>query len=192
MWFFKDSLTRKSVKAISAALLVVSSLTACGQVAGTAAPDISPSALLDSAIAAQNAGDSATAKSQLEQIVNEVDPLEEPELVTTAYFNLGVLAQKANDLNGAIANYRRALVIAPDYKPAIFNLALAITPIDAASAQMYYSMLVSISPEDANALYNFGLLKYQMGDKDGGRKLLKRAFAVAPELEAQLPDDVNL
>lgn len=170
-------------------------LTGCAtQGAGgdSPSPTVSASALMESAIAAQAAGDSAGAKAQLEEVLQLVDPLESPELATTAYFNLGVLAQKAGDLEGAIANYRRALVIAPDYKPALYNIALAITPIDAASAQLYYSMLISISPKDANALYNFGLLKYQLGDKDGGRKLLKRAFEEAPELQEQLPDDVTL
>lgn len=158
----------------------------------TAEPSSAPSQLLESAIEAQTSGDTETAKIQLQDIVDSVDPVEEPELVTTALFNLGVIAQRANNLEEAIGFYKRALVVVPDYKPALFNIAIALTPIDAYAAQTYYSMLVTISPKDANALYNFGLLKYQMGDEAGGRKLLKRALEVAPELSEQLPDDIVL
>ncbi len=176
---------------VAVVLLSALALTGCSSDSGLS-PNAEPSALMESAVAAQNAGNSAEARAKLEELVAVVDPLASPELATTAYFNLGVLDQKENKLEAAISNYRRALVIAPDYKPALFNLALAMTPIDAVSAQTYYSMLLVVSPNDANALYNFGLLKYQMGDKDAGRKMLKRAFEVAPELEAQLPDDVTL
>lgn len=155
-------------------------------------PEASASTLLDGALAKQQAGDVAGARADLTTIVNSSNALEMPELVVTSYFNLGVLAQAEKKNTDAINFYKRALVIDPTYTPALFNLAIAYTPVDANAAIFFYDMLLSVSPKDANALYNKGLLEWNLGNTATGKKLLERAIKIAPALADQLPDNIVL
>jgi len=177
-----------NIKRMILATVIAVSVVGCS----SSSPSSDPTALMQSALTAQQTGDNVTAKKELTDIVANVSEVDFPEIVATSYFNLGVLAQGASDMNTAIVNYKRALVVAPDYKPALYNLALAMTVIDTNSAALYYTMLLQISPDDANVLYNFGLLKYQVGNKAEARTMLKKAIKIAPELSKKLPTTVTL
>lgn len=155
-------------------------------------PSAEPSALMSEALAAQGAGDTATTKAKLEAVIANADIVKDQELVVTAYFNLGVLAQSANDTENAIINYKKALVIDPSYSPALFNIAVASTAINPTAAMTYYGIILSMSPKDANSLYNLGLLKWNNKEKRVATRYLKLAIAESPALADKLPADVDL
>ncbi|MEN9710919.1 MAG: hypothetical protein RL441_911 [Actinomycetota bacterium] len=183
--------SRTILKLAAALSAVTMLLTGCSS--DTAAtPAAEPSALMSEAVAAQGAGDAATAKAKLELLVANADVVKDQTLVVTAYFNLGVLAQAANESDKAIENYKRALVIDPTYSPALFNIAVASAAINPTAAMTYYGIILSMNPKDANSLYNLGLLKWNNDEKGTAKKLLKAAIAESPALEQQLPADIKL
>ena len=110
----------------------------------------------------------------------------------TAYFNLGVLAQAANDSKGAILAYKKALVVDPTYSPALFNIAVASTPINPKAAMTYYAVILSMNDKDANSLYNLGLLKWAVGEKTAAVKLVQSAIEISPELASKVPAEIKL
>lgn len=175
----------KLAAALSAGMMM---LTGCS----SETPSAEPSALMSEAVAAQGAGDAAGAKAKLEELVATGDVVEDQSLMVTAYFNLGVLAQSDNQTQEAIENYKRALVIDPTYSPALFNIAVASTPINAEAAMTYYGIILSMNPKDANSLYNLGLLKWNNNEKRMAVKYLKAAIAESPDLEKKLPSDIVL
>jgi tetratricopeptide (TPR) repeat protein len=164
----------------------------CSASTPEALPSASASALLDGALAKQQSGDIEGARADLMTIVESSNAIEMPELVVTSYFNLGVLAQAAKKPEDAINYYKRALVIDPTYTPALFNIAIAYTPINAKSAVAFYDLLLSVKPGDANALYNKGLLVWNLGEESAGVELIKRAIKIAPALADQVPSNIVL
>ncbi len=180
--------SRTILKLAAALSAVMMMLTGCS----SETPVAEPSALMSEATAAQGAGDNATAKAKLELLVANADVVKDQTLVVTAYFNLGVLAQAANESDKAIENYKRALVIDPSYAPALFNIAVASTPINPVAAMTYYGIILSKNPTDANSLYNLGLLKWNNDEKGTAKKLLKAAIAESPDLEKKLPTEIVL
>ena len=182
----------RTMMKIAAALGALSVLlTGCSSTT-TATPTAAPSALMADALAAQGAGDSATAKSKLEALVASADIEKDQELVVTAYFNLGVLAQAANDSKGAILAYKKALVVDPTYSPALFNIAVASTPINPKAAMTYYAVILSMNDKDANSLYNLGLLKWAVGEEAAAVKLIQSAIEISPELASKVPAEIKL
>lgn len=177
----------KLAAAFTAAMLL---LTGCSSTSST--PTAAPSALMADALAAQKTGDTATTKAKLEELVATADIDKDQDLVVTAYFNLGVLAQAANDSTAAIIAYKRALVIDPTYSPALFNIAVASTPINPKAAMTYYAVILSMNDKDANSLYNLGLLKWAVGEKEAAVKLIKSAIVQSPELANRVPADITL
>lgn len=184
--------TSTSALARLAAALGVIALLLTGCSSQSATPTVAPSTLMSDAVTAQNAGDSATSKAKLEELVASADLKEDQALVVTAYFNLGVLAQSANDTETAILNYKKALVIDPTYAPALFNIAVASTQINPEAAMTYYGIILSSNIKDANSLYNLGLLKWNNNEKAMAVKYIKAAIAVSPELAEKVPAEIVL
>lgn len=181
---------RRALAHFAAAGVIALALTGCDS--QTAAPSASPSALMSAAVAAQSAGDSATAKAKLEELVATADIAKDQNLIVTAYFNLGVLAQTDKDTQTAILNYKKALIVDPTYAPALFNIAIASTPINPEAAMTYYGIILSANNKDANSLFNLGLLKWNNNEKAMAVKYLKAAIEVSPELAKKVPAEIVL
>jgi tetratricopeptide (TPR) repeat protein len=90
------------------------------------------------------------------------------------------------------ADYRKALLVDPNYQSALYNLAILDTPTAPQSAILLYQQILAISPKDPNTLYNLGLLLYQSGQVVQGQTMLRQAISLAPSLAAKLPATVKL
>jgi Flp pilus assembly protein TadD len=107
-----------------------------------------------------------------------------------AHNNLGLARQRAGDLDGAEAELREALRLAPDYVDAHFNLGLTLERqgrLDAAVAE--YVEVLRRAPAHARALASLGAARHEQGDLDGAVADLRRALALHPDL---LEAHVNL
>ena len=95
--------------------------------------------------------------------------------------NLGSALHTEHRLDDAIAHYRRALAVQPDYAPAYSNLAVALREqnrIDEAVAS--YEQALKIQPEFATAHYNFANLLLERGDPAAAIDHFERAIRKEP------------
>ena len=109
-----------------------------------------------------------------------------------AYFNLGVIDQQQNKSAAAATEYRKSLLIDPNYLGALYNLAIVETPGAPQSAVLLYRQILALKPHDTNTLYNLGLLLYETGQIDEGKSLLHQAIQLAPSLASKVPSSVHL
>lgn len=174
---------RRSGLSLTVALAVGLLAQGCGGDAKPA-PSAAPSAstdsatLLDRALKASAAGDTAAAQRDFEALRVQ-DPANK-----LAPYNLGVLAQQAGDDNTAAARYDEALKIDPAYEPALYNLAILTNKRgDAQGAADLYERAIQADPGDANAHYNLGLLLRRLGDAGRGDAEIKKAIKLDPSLK---------
>src|SRR4029077_9473142 len=88
------------------------------------------------------------------------------QLDADAFYALGVLADRAGDRPGAIANYRAALDSDPRHARARYGLALDLQQsgeLDAAIRE--YKTVKDTPPVDLDALYNLAVACWQKGDR---------------------------
>jgi len=107
-----------------------------------------------------------------------------------AYNNLGTVLTKQGKLDEAVASYKRALEIKPDYAEAHNNLGAALTEqgkLDEAVAS--YKRALEIKPDYAEAHNNFGTVLTKQGKLDEAVASCKRALEIKPDYavaEAQM------
>ncbi len=175
---------RRTGITLTAALAMGLLVQGCGGSDEPSAPTAAPStsfdaaALLDRALKASAAGDSAAAKRDFEALRVQ-DPTNK-----LAPYNLGVLAQQAGDDNTAAARYDETLKIDPNYEPALYNLAILTNKRgDAEGAAALYERAIQADPGDANAHYNLGLLLRRLGNETRGDALIRKAVQLDPTLK---------
>lgn len=94
----------------------------------------------------------AAAKRTFEQVV-KADPNNK-----FGWYNLGVIAQSAHDLDTAATDYARAVRIDPHFESALYNLGiLRYDAADYLTAVTYLRRAVTSNPMDANANWYLGL-----------------------------------
>jgi Tfp pilus assembly protein PilF len=141
--------------------------------------------LIQSALKAQSKGNRAQAVKDLQAAI-AANPAN-----AIAYYDLGVIYQQANDANDAIAQYHKALLANPNYKPALFNLAISYTTSDPGQAISLYNQLLALNPNDANVLFNLGLLLIANNQSTDGHADLKKAIALSPALASRVPSGIT-
>ena len=113
-----------------------------------------------------------------------VSPLQGQALSTAAdYYNRGFERRKAGDLDGAIADYTKAIEIEPRFPGAHLgrgNARQAKGDLDGAIAD--YTKGIELNPRDAGAYTNRGLAKRRKGDLDGAISDSTRAIELDPRL----------
>src|SRR5262249_25607112 len=99
-----------------------------------------------------------------------------------AHYNLGRLLQYARrDLAGAIASYRKALALAPDYALAHWNLGLALAEQkDLDGAIAHCRKAVTLEPRDARAHSALGPVLLRAGRFAEAQATLRRALDLLP------------
>lgn len=176
-------------------LCVVIGVVAVG--AGTAAcqsstpPPPNAAKIFAAGLKAQTAGDLSTARVDYDKVV-ATDPTNHYGKDLYAYYDLGVMDQDAGNATAAATEYRKSLLINPNYTSALFNLAIVETPASPSSAILLYNQILAINPKDPNTLYNLGLLLYNENEIAQGQQLLNEAILIAPSLRAKLPANVKL
>ena len=109
-----------------------------------------------------------------------------------AYYDLGVVyQQQVNDPTSAAQADNKALLANPNYKPALFNLAILQTQSDPTAAIATYTQLLKLNPNDANTLFNLGLLLIAENQPLQGHADLKKAIAIDPTLAKRVPAGIT-
>ena len=105
-----------------------------------------------------------------------------------AEYNLGLALKNQGQLDEAIAHYRRAINIWPDYVEAHYNLGGAYIEkgnIDEALAE--YRRAIEIRPDDADSHNNYGSALRRLNQFDQAENEYRRALSLQPQyLDARL------
>ncbi len=110
--------------------------------------------------------------------------LERPE---TAYAELGYAFSKQGKNNEAIANYRRAMQVKPDYAPAFFGLGeVYFNAKQCADAAPVYVSGLRLDPQNALAQYRVGYCYNDIGKFAESIAPLREAIRLKPEYNAAL------
>lgn len=136
---------------------------------------------LEEGLAAQLAGDVATALEKYEAVLDE-DPKNTP-----AIYNIGVIQHQQGDLEGAEHQYRAALVIDPDFTSALFNLAILRTEEAPTEALDLYRHVLSVDDGNAGAHLNIGFLLLDLGRADEAQVEFAAAVEIDPALASRIP-----
>lgn len=178
--------SRRTARRAAALVTVVLLAAGCSSKAPSATPAGNSNKLVQNGLAAESTGQSSQAAKDFQAAVAEDSKNK------YGYYDLGVIYQQQNDIANASIAYRRALLIDPNYKPALFNLAVLETPGDPAGAISLYQQLLVINPNDANVNFNLGLLLVGQGQAAAGKADLQKAVAEAPSLASRLPANIKL
>jgi Tfp pilus assembly protein PilF len=144
--------SRRRVSIATAALVIALASVACRSGAPT------PSQTLRAAVAAQRAGELATA----ERLYGRVLDLQPRNAI--AHYDLGTVRLARDDLAGAEASFRAALDGHPSFVRALFNLAVVRTRVGATQEAIdLYRRVITIAPLSAGAHRNLGLLLQAAG-----------------------------
>jgi tetratricopeptide (TPR) repeat protein len=99
-----------------------------------------------------------------------------------AHNGMGQVLYQRGDLDGAIAQYRKALEIRPAYKDAHFNLGIALSEkgdLDEAIAQ--YGKALEVTPDDASAHNSLGACYEKEGRLEDAIAQYKQAVEIKPD-----------
>lgn len=174
-----------------ALILVVVAAAACGGgspsgvAAGTSPGAQQVRTLLTQGLAAQNAGNLGTATADYNQILAQ-QPANQ-----YALYDLGLVEQEQNDTVDAETHYRAALAVNPNFAPALFNLAIVVTPSSPTEAQALYGQVIALQPNDAAAHLNLGFVLQGLGKKATALAEFRKAVAIDPSLAKRLGNTLS-
>ena len=122
-------------------------------------------------------GDHAGAEAAYRRAI-ALDPASVPPRL-----DLAVLLDATGRGAEAVEHLRAAVVAAPAFAPARYNLALALAAIDGQEGEALAQLEIAAEgmPDHARLFYNLGLLRQRAGDATGARAALLRARELAPE-----------
>ena len=104
-----------------------------------------------------------------------------------AWFNLGYIAQSRNQADEAISNYDKALAADANYKPALYNKAIALEGKAPTTAIDIYRKVVSIDDKSSTAYLRLGMLLSQSGEDAAARDAFKAAIRLDKGLTSAVP-----
>lgn len=149
-------------------------------------PTSSANALISEGLAAESHGQTQEAIKDFNAAVAK-NPAS-----AIGYYDLGVVyQQQVNDPTSATSAYNKALLANPNYKPALFNLAILQTQSDPAGAVSTYNQLLKLNPSDSNVLFNLGLLLIAQNQPVQGHADLQKAISINPTLAKRVPAGIT-
>lgn len=106
----------------------------------------------------------------------------EQKTAADVHFNLGRTLQELGSLDEAVASYRRALQINPDFADAHFNLGCTLNGLGRLDeAEASYRWALQIKPDDAEACNNLGNTLNNLGRLDEAKASYRRALQIKPD-----------
>lgn len=112
-------------------------------------------------------GNELLSKGKLDEAIKQYElALQEDQQNAAAYNNMGVAIQRRadrNDLDEALACYRRAIAIQPDFAEAHLNLGNAVEASDRATAQQHFIRAVQITPDFVAAHFSLSRSLFRAG-----------------------------
>jgi tetratricopeptide (TPR) repeat protein len=137
---------------------------------------------LAAGIAAQQAGDLATASAKYREVLSH-DPQNQ-----YAYYNLGLIDQTNGAYASADSNYNLALSIDPTFEDAMYNLAIVKSAEgDSDAAIALYRQVIALNKRNAAAHLNLGFALIDSGQKTEGNAELAKAIQIDPSLATRIP-----
>lgn len=169
--------------------LIVIALFAAACGSSSPSPSSAADSLIVQGLKAESHGQTQQALSDFQASVKK-DPTN-----AVGYYDLGVIYQEylGNPTQSA-AEYNKALLVSPNYKPAMYNLATVEAASDPQGAIGLYNQLLKLNPKQSNVLFNLGLLLVAQSnsvDQLSGHVDLKNAIALDPSLASRLPKGVT-
>ena len=99
-----------------------------------------------------------------------------------AYKQLGDASRATGDLQAAVASYRRAVELAPEHVPALYNLAVALRDLNQlGEAEKHFRRLHDIDPQDGDALFHLGTLLREQSRYVEAVPFLRLALRLRPD-----------
>jgi len=99
-----------------------------------------------------------------------------------AYYSLGVVQERLNEVSNALASYRQATVIVPDYEPAIFAYAVLLARGGKADQAIeYLNGRLSAMPKSAAVSAALGEVKSIQGDSGAAQRFAQEALKKNPD-----------
>jgi tetratricopeptide (TPR) repeat protein len=182
----------KSPRTLAAALVIGAIVLAgCGSSASSSAKKLSTAKLLKQGVALELKGNLSGARTDFDIIISRNSALKNG-YGAVAFYNLGVLDQRAKKIAAATTDYNRSIALAPQYEPALFNLAIIDSTTSPTTAESLYKRILTLQPTNSSAMYNLGLLYYVHNQKSEARTLLRKAISLTPSLVKKLPSYVTL
>ncbi|MER7586736.1 tetratricopeptide repeat protein [Micromonospora sp. NPDC127501] len=143
--------------------------------------ETTPADLLKLGVEQGQAGNFDAAKATFEKLLDaEADN-------KFAWFNLGYIAQSRNQADEAISNYDKALAADANYKPALYNKAIALEGKAPTTAIDIYRKVVSIDDKSSTAYLRLGMLLSQSGEDAAARDAFKAAIRLDKGLTSAVP-----
>jgi len=136
-------------------------------------------ARLSAGLAAQSKGDYATASADYLSVLAA-----QPRNYV-AWYDLGVIAGHDGDPTQAAHDYDEAISADHDYVPALYNLAVSETGSDPSGALKLYQRVTALQPDNAEGLFNEGLLLESTGQVSSGKQDVAKAVDLDPSLQAK-------
>ena len=164
---------------MAAALVLASCSSGGAPQAHTTPPSVLPR--LDKAIHEEIHGQYAAAVADFLAVV-KTDPKSQ-----LAWYDLGVIAGRANETSQAERDYRAAIAADPTYVPALYNLAVLLAPSEPRQAITLYRQAVTQEPNDADARLNLGFALLATGQQAAGRAQLAEAIKLNPKMASRVP-----
>ena len=156
-------------------------LSACGSAAAAQSDSQKAGVLLNSALAAHQAGRTAEAATNYKKVIS-LDPQNK-----WAHYNLGLIEQANGQNTAAEADYRAVLAVDPNFTSALYNLAILRTSAAPQEAVDLYRHAISVAPKMGSAHLNLGFLLISLGQPAEGKAELDKAVAADPGLAARIP-----
>ncbi len=99
-----------------------------------------------------------------------------------AYYSLGVVQERLNESSNALASYRQATVIVPDYEPAIFAYAVLLARGGKADQALeYLNGRLAAMPKSAAVSAALGEVKSIQGDSGAAQRFAQEALKKNPD-----------
>ena len=122
------------------------------------------------------AGDLAGARAQFTR-ATQADPH-----AYQAFYSLGVIQERLNEVSGALSSYRQATVIVSDYEPAIFAYAVLLARSGKADqAADFLGGRMAAMPKSAAVSAALGEVKSIQGDSVSAQRLAQEALKKNPD-----------
>jgi tetratricopeptide (TPR) repeat protein len=99
-----------------------------------------------------------------------------------AHYNLAIALRAKGETDPAVAHYRQAVVLRPDYAEAHYNLArILVEKGEFEESIIHYEKALAVNPADAEAHNNLGSTLFQIGRVDEAIVHFQKALAIQPD-----------
>jgi tetratricopeptide (TPR) repeat protein len=108
-----------------------------------------------------------------------------------AFFDLGTVQQFKNHPYRASEYYQKAILLAPRFERALYNLAIIVSKTNPSRAEHLYKRVLRVDAGNSSAEFNLGLLELSHGATAVGVNDINLAITMKPSLRSLLVGKVG-